>query len=428
MSISPQRPARRLWRWLEGDATRAGARAPAARPALPLSASVGTAPAPRDRRADLVAAFNPSHPTRHPRELRGRADALDALAEAMLWQRQHAVVHGARGSGKTSLVRIFADRADRAGTVLIYVSCEAKASFAELVRPFLLTIPASSLPVGADKAFRAEAQALGQDFGPQAVVSLLGALEPRPVIFILDEFDRITDSVVRDRVATFMKLLSDTLSAVQLLIVGIAQSVDELIASHPSLRRHVTAVSIGAIPDAEIDRLIVDGAARAGLIFEDAARAVIVRAACGSPYHGRLFAYSAGTRAVSRDGDVVDRADAVAGLSAAFDRWAALNRQDSALFERTAARLDAASRAALGAEVRRIARAEATADAPLVAVDPARAIAPLAAALVPGTIDTRPVFRDDVAPQFLVALLLVGDATQDESAAAHDRDRAHHAG
>lgn len=404
---------RRFWHWLEGDRTRARVirmpPPPPARDGDPLPAApVAARPAPEpqpaparaDRRAALVAAFDPAHPIRHARDLRGRKDALDGLAEAMLVQRQHAIIHGLRGSGKTSLVRIFADRADRQGVVLIYVSCERKAGFADLVRPLLLTIPASNIAIGGERDFRSQVAALPGAFGPQATVALLNTLEPTPIVFILDEFDRITDPEVREEVATFMKLLSDTLSPVQLLVVGIATSVDGLIASHPSLRRHMTAIAIGAIADREIDRLLADGGTRAGLPFTPEARALIVDVACGSPYHARLFGYSAGTRALARDGDRVTREDAADGLEAAFARWARLNARDSALF-RDLARRDPGTRGALRDAALYLARA------PEPLADPAATL--LQPALDADAPHGKPAFLDNTAAQFLLAALALAD-------------------
>ena len=114
------------------------------------------------------------------------------------------------------------------------------------------------------------------------------------VIFILDEFDRISDPEVRAEVATLMKLLSDATIPVQLLIVGIAVNVDELLRDHASLRRHLAAVPVGRISPAAVLELIHRGAEQAGLSFDDRASELIAGISCGSPYHVRTFCAHAG--------------------------------------------------------------------------------------------------------------------------------------
>lgn len=358
-----------------------------------------------DDRAALTQAFDPAHPVARRRELWGRDEQLDQMSDGVLYQRKHAIVHGARGSGKTSLVRVFADQADRQGAVLIYLACDAHTDFAGLMRPFIRFVPSANIPSGRERAFRMQADALGPDFGPRALVSLLVELAPKPIIFILDEFDRITDRGVQDAVATTMKLLSDAKAPVQLLVVGIAQSVTELIEHHPSLRRHMIAVLVRQIADADITKLIEDGGQRARLVFDPEANAAIVQAACGSPYHARLFAYHSGLLALSRGGGRVTRAIALAGLARAADEWGGMNETDHSLFARVAdsaatSRLSLMELAMLAAREQWVspARFDQSGDAVLDALAPA---------LEGSAAKVR--FRDSLAPQFLIAMLLVDE-------------------
>lgn len=394
----------------DGEAQRASG-APLARPGpaeSPVRAPAGSAD---DGRQLLIKAFDAAHPVARRGELRGRDEQLAALSDGVLDQRKHAIVHGARGSGKTSLVHVFADHADRQGLVLIYLSCDAHSDYVSLMRPFLRFVPTSSIPAGRERAFHAHAEALGTSFGPRALVSLLLELAPKPIIFILDEFDRVTDPAVQDAVATTMKLLSDAKAPVQLLVVGIARSVGELIEHHPSLRRHMTAVSVGRIDDGEIARLIEDGAERARMAFDPAARQLLVKASAGSPYHARLFAYHAGLAALADGHRQVDLAAAGAGLRRATREWSSVNEQDHSLFERLAG-TDAASRdriaqlAVLAAHGQDLSLDRLGGDG-----DPAmRLLAPA----LDGD-GTRPRFRDSLAPQFLLAMLMSeghGDASR----------------
>lgn len=363
------------------------------------------APATRslaESRAALMSAFDAAHPVQRRRELRGRDEQLEAMFDGVLYQRKHAIVHGARGSGKTSLVRVFADHADRQGAVLIYLACDAHTDFAGLMQPFIRFIPAGNIPAGRERAFRAQADALGSDFGPRALVSMLVELAPKPIIFILDEFDRITDRGVQDALATTMKLLSDAKAPVQLLVVGIGQSVAELIEHHPSLRRHMVAIPVNRIADSEIAKLIDDGAAQARIVFAAEAAALVAEAACGSPYHARLFAYHAGLAGLNDGGETISQPAAAVGIRRAIDEWGRMNEADHELFARLAT--SASARPALMATARLAAR-EQWLVRERCEVDCSNALTLLAPALEGDNDRSR--FHDSLAPQFLIGTLLV---------------------
>ena len=358
-----------------------------------------------DAQAVLMQAFDAAHPVERRRELHGRDEQLDILFDGVLYQRKHAIVYGARGSGKTSLVRVFADHADRQGVVLIYLACDANSGFGELMRPFLRFVPAGNIPVGRERTFRAQVDALPSDFGPRALVSLLVELAPKPIIFILDEFDRVTDQSVRDALATTMKLLSDAKVPAQLLVVGIAQSVAELVHHHPSLRRHMIAVPVRRIADDEIARLVDAGAERARLAFAPEARVMLVQAACGSPYHARLFAYHSGLNALQQGSAGVTEPVLRAGLARAAAEWGQMNEGDHALFVELA-RLSTAARSDLSDVAALIAREQSAQSDQLDSV----AAGQLAPALE--TVNGSARFRDSLAPQFLLAMLLASDQTE----------------
>ncbi|WP_156680255.1 ATP-binding protein [Sphingomonas profundi] len=362
-----------------------------------------------DRRT-LARVFDAAHPVRTRAELHGRDQELGYLLTATLDFRQHTVIHGARGSGKTSLVRVFGDHADQSGVVVIYMACEPENSFAELLLPYLQSIPPAAFLPGQKDQFRRRLDALPADFGPRTFVELVAESVGSPVVLIFDEFDRITDAGVKSDIAAAMKLLSDALADVLFMLVGIARNVGEVVDSHPSLRRHMRVVSIGRILDAAVEELIDQGERSAGLAFSPDARALIARAACGSPYHVRTFCHHAALAAL-RHGGPIDAADVRAGLQAAFDGWARMNEDDAATFAaalRSSRSPDAIERAA-GAAARKDA----------VDAGSRTALAPVESALVPiGDGDDLLAFRDSLAPQYLIALIILSQGAEPERASA----------
>ncbi|RYE98265.1 MAG: hypothetical protein EOO77_37570, partial [Oxalobacteraceae bacterium] len=118
---------------------------PNAQAAEPAKAFTNGNPAPNmpsaasnldDKRKSLHAAFNSSRPVDAPAELAGREQEIATLITTVFDEDAHALIHGARGSGKTSLARVFGAQADQRGIVTIYLACDAIDSFSELFIPY----------------------------------------------------------------------------------------------------------------------------------------------------------------------------------------------------------------------------------------------------------------------------------------------------
>jgi hypothetical protein len=294
---------------------------------VPISAgrSAG-APAIAFRRNAVFAAFNTAVPVSDRHGLAGRKKELARLLDAVVKQRKHALIYGARGSGKTSLARVFGDLADEAGCVALYGSASEGADIDGLFRPFLDELPiqrgiAASVP--ADRPLNV-----------QQLANLFVQGVSQRTLLIVDEFDRVGAERTRHEVAALLKLLTDMHSTVQIVLVGIAGNVDGLLAAHPSLRRHLSAQPVAPIERDELAGLLRLCAHQAGLVFEEDAVETIVSAAIGSPYHARLFGMHAALTAEASGRDRITLADAQKGLAEALAEWSDLTPEICGIFER----------------------------------------------------------------------------------------------
>lgn len=369
----------------------------------PVNALVLGQAANRFDRVKVARTFDSAHPVRTRNELFGRTRELDELLSATLYSRQHVIIHGARGSGKTSLVRIFGDHADGEGAIVIYLACDPGGSFADLIRPYLRALPAAALVSGSRLRFQDDLAALPDNFGPRTFVDLVAERIVGPVVFIFDEFDRITDAGVKAEIAVAMKLLSDALVGILFTLVGISNNVANVIECHPSLRRHMCAVSLGRIEPGSVKELIDAGEASTGLKFEEDARAAITRASCGSPFHVRLFCHHAALAALARGSSNVEGSDARSGLHSAILQWAAMNVEDAKKF------MSLVESRSMLSEIERIAYAAALGDRLPADIENARTL--LGDALMAEQAGGSSfVFRDSVAPQFLIAYVILAEA------------------
>lgn len=280
------------------------------------------------RRDSIYNAFSTAMPVTDRHGLAGRNNELEKLVEAIVVQRKHAVIFGTRGSGKTSLARVFGDLADEAGCIALYGSASGDADFDSLFRPFLSELPMSA--AGQEKARKLMS-------GPIDVTRLAALLVEdvrQRSILIVDEYDRVQSDEAKTDVATLLKLLTDIHSPVQVVLVGIAGDVDGLIAAHPSLRRHIAPQRVAPIPKRDLERLLMSCAENARLGLDSDALDALAGAAMGSPYHARLFGMQAALVTEGSGRDRITLSDVEQGLASALDDWSEMSGATHALFRR----------------------------------------------------------------------------------------------
>ncbi len=292
--------------------------APAASPSRSLSSG----------RTRIHSAFDAGMPVENRAGLAGRARELDRLVEAVLEHGKHGIVFGARGSGKTSLARVFGDMADEAGATVLYNLAGGDIDFSELCRPYLVEL----LSIPGEGIRRVDVQPLlTAAFDARQMATILAEKVRRPTIFVLDEFDRIETHATKTEMAALMKLLSDMRSPVRIVAVGIAANLEDLIEGHPSLRRHIVSVPIGGIETEQLKALLVRCCDAAGLTIDDDAAMKIARSAVGSPYHLRLFGANCAIAASRAGRDHIDDTLVQQGLLDAYGEWSALSPRAAAL-------------------------------------------------------------------------------------------------
>ena len=362
----------------------------------------GWAPAAADR---IYAAFDASQPVDNPQDLRGRDEQIAQLMTGVLYRRTHGLVSGPRGSGKTSLVRVFAQYAGAEGVVVLYAACDRTTTFSELMREFLEQIPRYALDPDQADIFAERVAQSGRESTPQQVASLLCSVKYTQLVFVIDETDRPEGQEFRPKVASLLKLISDARIPVRLVLVSGSSIFDNMVGEHQSLMRHVTRLTTEPLDRNSVSAVLDACAARCGMRFSPEARKLLCQIVCGSPYHARLFGMHSALAALARKQHDIDRRDVFEGLSYSFDEWAMLNQEDASSFVSIVSGAKGDPNQIVEA-ARRLA-------------SPAEDDAPAKVHLVPRAEDERLLkvlapaveranggiaFRDATAPQFLIAL------------------------
>jgi MoxR-like ATPase len=262
-------------------------------------------------------AFTPTRPKQRLNALFvGRRPTLERIIEAIEYERAHVILFGDRGRGKTSLANAVEQRAGEAGYLALKLTCSAELGFVDVFRHFLRRIPSTYFRGSSGNPFAVRRPAATLDellpdreFSVAELHEILAGIAGTHVLMILDEYDRVTDERFRNELAELIKNTSDSGVAVTLLVVGVAEDLDQLIGMHPSIRRALVPVHLPLMTDEEVAQLIHAGAHNAGLTFVPDVERRIVAFARGLPYCAQLLGLHAARSAVSRGVTTVEVAD-----------------------------------------------------------------------------------------------------------------------
>lgn len=254
----------------------------------------------------IAVSFRPSAPI-DSRAFSGRESQITAVVNACVQRGQHVVIYGERGAGKTSLVNTICEMLrtkfvmPECGTI----NCDQTTTFASLWKAIFSEIPLSrNSPVNrsassADRTQGTYAQLLQEEVTPHAVRTVLQ--NRGRFLFIIDEVDRIRDPDTTTLLADTIKTLSDHATDATLILVGVAESVDALLAEHESIQRALIQVHMPRMSAAEIDRLVDNGLSNVGMTIDPEAKNLIQKLSQGLPHYAHLLGMHSALAAAATD-------------------------------------------------------------------------------------------------------------------------------
>jgi Cdc6-like AAA superfamily ATPase len=268
--------------------------------------------------------LTPASPIRTRELFAGRMAQLRQVVESIYQPGQHALIHGERGVGKTSLANMVGPMLADAGShvLTIKVNCDATDSFASAWKKALENLSfARKATIGFEPMAATEARSLSESLPPDAkphdVLAVLRFLNMR-MVFIFDEFDRLprTEALVFTDLA---KAISDFGAEVTIVLVGVADTVDQLIEDHASIERALTQIPMPRMRDEEIEEILLLAAKDLEMELESEAVRQIVQLSQGLPHFTHLIGLHAVREALARRSTVVTAADVAGGVSKAVE-------------------------------------------------------------------------------------------------------------
>lgn len=241
--------------------------------------------------------FNPTTPVSEKDLFSGRTEQIRSVVDIIFQKGQHAIIFGERGVGKTSLAnvissfvstpnvllvtRVNGDKGDTFDSVWRKLFDEMQLTKGKYLPGFNERIETNSIPsnnfFGLEKVspndIKKALLELGQSFLP---------------VIIIDEFDRLEENV-RKLFADLIKGLSDYSLNATIVLIGVGDSVEQLIHEHQSVTRALIQVQMPRMKNEEIRLIIINAITRLGMTIQDDVLSQITLLSKGLPHYTHLI-------------------------------------------------------------------------------------------------------------------------------------------
>ncbi len=260
-----------------------------------------------ERQHKLVAitkTFRPSGPVESGDLFAGRTHQIIQVGTAISSVGRHAVIYGERGVGKTSLAAVSEELFGLA--LPIRVNCDGGDNFASIwwkvasEALMLSGLPSWRHGEHGKEVVQAASEVLKkEEVGPDDVRHFLRVLtELGSVVIFFDEYDQVYDGAAHDLMANAIKALADHLIHATIVLIGVADDVDTLIAGHASIERNLEEVPMPRMGLEEIEQIVRTGYEHIGIEIENATLDRMVRLPLGLPHFAHLLAQKAAENCV----------------------------------------------------------------------------------------------------------------------------------
>jgi vacuolar-type H+-ATPase subunit F/Vma7 len=253
---------------------------------------------------------------------------LRKIIDTIIQRGQHAVVFGERGVGKTSLANVVSSRIMMPGPRKLLapkVNCESGDTFVSLWKKVFsqLDLITRTPTIGFQYTFFEEtvkaADVIGNNIDPDGVRRLLTILSSTAVVLVIfDEFDRLESQDTKRALADTIKALSDNAVDATILMVGVAESVSDLIAEHESVERALIQIPMPRMSPDELGEILDKGTTRLRMTISADARSRIVRLSRGLPHYTHSMGLHATRSTIAGDRDAIAKVDVDVAISSAL--------------------------------------------------------------------------------------------------------------
>jgi hypothetical protein len=162
---------------------------------------------------------------------------------------------------------------------------------------------------------------LGDDVTPHAVRNALEQVSSqREIVVFIDEFDRFQDVAGRVLFADTIKTLSDRVVRATIALIGVADSVSELVREHRSVERALAQIHMPRMTRQELAEIATRGIESAKMAIRPDAVRRIATLSQGLPHYTQLLTQLAAQAAIAARRSVVSGRDVDIAVGRALER------------------------------------------------------------------------------------------------------------
>jgi Cdc6-like AAA superfamily ATPase len=272
--------------------------------------------------------FRPAAPIDRRSLFSGRFEQIGELFAIVGQPGQHAVIYGERGVGKTSLAAVTTEMLRSANMLVARTTCDISDGFDTIWRKALDEIELRTVSEGVGFApASSEITRTASGLLPVDVVTPNGVrrvlervARQRELVVFIDEFDRLSDQQARALFADTIKTLSDRVVRVTIVLIGVADSVRELIHEHGSVERALVQVHMPRMTRDELAEIATRGVEAARMAIRPDAVRKIVTLSQGLPHYTQLLSQLAAQSALAARRLMVSARDVDVAVGRALER------------------------------------------------------------------------------------------------------------
>lgn len=293
--------------------------------------------------------FRPATPVNQAELFSGRKDQVRKVVDAINQPGCHAILYGERGVGKTSLANILFSKLHSNGLPLLipHINGINSDTYTTIWRrvfdemQFRLEETSCEIPESLSKAVESSTSLFQSEVTPDQVRRVLTECgRTFLLVVVIDEFDSVEDPDARRTIADTVKFLSDRNAPVTIVLIGVADDVDDLIDNHQSVERCVSQVALPRMSRDEIEEVVTSGLKKHGMTIDADALHEVSRISRGLPHYAHLLGLHSGRKSIDRRSMNVAVPDIREALKLAIDDVQASIKSDY-VKATTSARIDA---------------------------------------------------------------------------------------
>lgn len=228
--------------------------------------------------------FTPSTPIAVAEFFSGRKKEISQLFEAIAERGRHAIVYGERGVGKTSLSQVVPLMLPRGMRQVHHIrkAADPTDNFTSIWRKVFRDIRIMTENEGRRTTVADFYD--DREITPDDVVRELNSFNQNDVpIIVVDEFNEVGDQAAPQLMANTIKGLSDDGINATVILVGVADDVNELVAGHDSISRCCEEVLMPRMNQDELRDVIETRASHLNMHIEGNAKWKIINLSKGLP-------------------------------------------------------------------------------------------------------------------------------------------------